>query len=321
MGARLIRDDLLDSERVLNCTPEARWLYVAILLQADDVGLFEATPFKLARKADLNRDRADQMLAELVAQDLIRLYKHAGKQYGFVPRFKQRLQIKRAKYPLPPTDILHDDDDALKKIKHLTANPTVDHRDSTVGHGDSPPEPEPEPEDKTDPSLRSGSATTPPKGGDGSPTKAKRKRAPAGEKSPAALAFDAYSAAYLARYKVAPLSNAMVRGQMANFLARVPAADAPAIAAFYVGHKGNLYVAAKHPVNLLLRDCERLSSDWATNQRAEPARAIAEQTETAFQRSRRESVERMTGGMVSKPAPPTTKEIFDDVPDAPRIGH
>lgn len=144
----MIRDDLLDSERVLNCTPEARWLYVAILLQADDVGLFEATPFKLARKADLNRDRANEMVAELVGQDLVRLYKHAGKQYGFVPRFKQRLQIKRAKFPLPPHNMLDDDEDALKKIKHLASDPTVDNGDSTVNHRKARPEPEPEPEEE-----------------------------------------------------------------------------------------------------------------------------------------------------------------------------
>lgn len=147
MGARLIRDDLLESERVLKCTPETRWLYVSILLSADDIGLFEATPFKLARKADLDRDRADAMLAELVENDLVRLYKHAGKQYGFVPRFKQRLQIKRAKHPLPPENVLHDDADALKKINHLTSNPTVDHGETTVTSRKStvgqPPEPEP----------------------------------------------------------------------------------------------------------------------------------------------------------------------------------
>lgn len=135
MAARLIRDDLLDSERVLKCKPETRWLYVSILLQADDVGLFEATPFKLARKADLDRDRADDMVAELVKHDLVRLYSVAGKAYGFVPRFKQRLQIKRAKYPLPPEKLMLDDADALNKIKHLTSNPTVEHGDSPLSTG------------------------------------------------------------------------------------------------------------------------------------------------------------------------------------------
>lgn len=133
----------MDSERILNCKPETRWLYVCILLQADDVGLFEATPFKLARKADVNRDGAETMIAELVGQDLIRLYKVDGKALGFIPRFKQRLQIKRTKFPLPPAAVLHGDPDALNKIKHLTLNPPLD----TVGHRKTPSEPEPEPEE------------------------------------------------------------------------------------------------------------------------------------------------------------------------------
>lgn len=131
MPNRLIRDDLMESERVLSLPVEARWLFVTILLQADDVGLFEATPFKLARKADVNRAQADKLLALLVDTDLVRLYEHAGKQYGFIPRFRQRLQLRRGKHPLPSLALVQDDEEAVNKINHLTAN-------STVNHGDSP---------------------------------------------------------------------------------------------------------------------------------------------------------------------------------------
>lgn len=46
MPNRMIRDGILESEAVLSLPAEARWLYVTTLLSADDVGLFEATPFK-----------------------------------------------------------------------------------------------------------------------------------------------------------------------------------------------------------------------------------------------------------------------------------
>ena len=148
MPARMIRDGLLDSEAVLSLPVEGRWLYVTILLSGDDVGLFEATPFRLARIADVRREHADRLLAMLVDADLVRLYEVAGKRYGFIPKFRQRLQIKRAKCPLPPLALLAGDEDALNKIKDLGSNPPLHNSDSRKNTAAQPPEPEPEPEKK-----------------------------------------------------------------------------------------------------------------------------------------------------------------------------
>ena len=127
MPNRIIRDGLLDSEAILTSPIEARWLFVTICLQADDIGFFEATPFKLARKADLDVKLTSKLLLMLAEEDLIRPYTHEGKQYGFIPRFRQRLQIRKLKYPLPPECIYKDDTDAANKIKDLASNSTVEH--------------------------------------------------------------------------------------------------------------------------------------------------------------------------------------------------
>lgn len=128
MPCRLIREDLLDSERVLSLPIEARWLYVTILLSADDLGLFEATSFKLARRSDIRREAGDQLLSMLADADLVRLYEVGGKRFGFIPRFRQRIQIKFLKHPVPPEQLMSDDLDALNKIRHLIAKPTVGKR-------------------------------------------------------------------------------------------------------------------------------------------------------------------------------------------------
>lgn len=39
---------------------------------------------------------------------------------------------------------------------------------------------------------------------------------------------------------------------------------APRVAAFYVGHQGAVYHSRKHPVDLLLKDCEGLHTEMAT---------------------------------------------------------
>ena len=146
MPSRLIRDGLLESEKVLCLPVEARWLYLSILLGADDVGLFEATPFRLARRADIRREHAENLVQMLADCDLIRLYSVDGKAYGFVPKYGQRIQIKRARFPLPQVALLKGDDDAINKINSLGQNPRLANGDppkSTVGQ---PSEPEPEPE-------------------------------------------------------------------------------------------------------------------------------------------------------------------------------
>ncbi len=149
-------------------------------------------------------------------------------------------------------------------------------------------------------------------------TKRKRESKPKGTPAPTAAAWEAYSTGYERRYGVKPVRNAAVSGQLAQFVARIPAEEAPMVAAFYLTHKGGLYVSAKHPVNLLLRDAEKLRTDWATNQRQDPARDQGN-TETAFQRQRRERMAEMTGGLASKRNPATNTEAFDDLPDTTRI--
>lgn len=115
----------MESEAVLSLPVEARWLFVIILLSADDVGLFEATEFKLARRADVNRDLAGKLLAMLADADLVRLYQVDGKRYGVIPKFRQRIQIKTLKHPPPPRALYADDNDALNKFNDLSSKTTV----------------------------------------------------------------------------------------------------------------------------------------------------------------------------------------------------
>lgn len=74
----------------------------------------------------------------------------------------------------------------------------------------------------------------------------------------------AYSGAYLDRYGVEPVRNAAVNGHLSQFIRRVPKDEAPLIAAWFLRSRNGLYVAAKHPTNLLLRDAEKLRTEWAT---------------------------------------------------------
>jgi len=85
------------------------------------------------------------------------------------------------------------------------------------------------------------------------------------EKSANASTWEAYRGAYSMRYAVDPVRNAAVNSQIANLVKRLGAEEAPFVAAFYVTINSGFYVRAAHPVNLLLRDAEKIRMEWATN--------------------------------------------------------
>lgn len=91
-------------------------------------------------------------------------------------------------------------------------------------------------------------------------------RSPAKPKEPAPTSqiWESYRQAYAQRYEVDPVRNAKVNGQLAQLLQRLGADDAVAVAAWFVWHNDRWYVSKMHSVDCLLRDCEKLRTEWAT---------------------------------------------------------
>lgn len=72
----------------------------------------------------------------------------------------------------------------------------------------------------------------------------------------------AYAEAYLARYGVEPTRNARVNGQLSQFVSRVPEADAPDVARFFVAHNDPWYVRRGHSAGDLLQAAEKLHMEF-----------------------------------------------------------
>jgi hypothetical protein len=108
----------------------------------------------------------------------------------------------------------------------------------------------------------------PAEGTAGGPVPASKK--PCKEKAPTAETWDAYSAAYEARYGVHPVRNATVNGQLANLVGQLGAEEAPQVAAFYVNHEDPFYLKKAHPVGLLLGDAQKLRMEWKTGRANAP---------------------------------------------------
>jgi hypothetical protein len=121
--------------------------------------------------------------------------------------------------------------------------------------------------------------------------------------APTAATWMAYSTAYRARYGADPLRNAVVNGQLARLLQRVPSEEAPSIAQHYVSSSNARYLAAGHTVGCLLQDAEKLRTEWLTGRRttahevrvADRTSGRAQQYEQMFAQLREEDREASNG--------------------------
>lgn len=144
MPTRLIRGDLLDSERYWSVSIEARQLFVHLMLLADDFGCVSLAPLFVRRRCFDNAPQyelIDKLVGQLHDADLVRVYQADGARYGFIPRFRQRLQRHTLKHPKPPEELFQDDVYAKQifiKINDITKNPTVAQR--LANGGPSPKE-------------------------------------------------------------------------------------------------------------------------------------------------------------------------------------
>lgn len=112
---------------------------------------------------------------------------------------------------------------------------------------------------------------------------AKRRAAAPKPEAPTNAAWDAYAEAYERRYRARPNRNASDNGKLANFVAKVGGADAPAIAAFYLTRR--IYVGQMHPLGLLSRDAQAIRTQWLTGLEpgiAAPASARAQRMAQAM---------------------------------------
>lgn len=150
--------------------------------------------------------------------------------------------------------------------------------------------PEPDPEPEPDPILnqiqiqnRSQPTTlfgAPP--AEAAPVKVAKERK-AKETTPTAETWSAYADAYRRRYNAEPVRNATVNGQLAQLVSRLGAGESPLVAAWYVGHQNRFYVGAGHSVGVLVKDCEKLRTEWATGRQSTAMQAIqADRTQTNF---------------------------------------
>lgn len=166
--------------------------------------------------------------------------------------------------------------------------------------------PEPEPIQSLNQNQTGTSSAAPPAGDAAAPRK--KPRTAKDQPAPTAAVWSAYSDAYERRYGVEPVRNSKVNGQLSSLVGRL-GDEAPDVAAFYVGHERRFYADSGHAVDLLLRDAEKLRTEWATG------RTVASvPDETPYTRHMRERAAVLAPGVAATRAgqPPTLTVIDND---------
>lgn len=93
--------------------------------------------------------------------------------------------------------------------------------------------------------------------------------------------WQAYSKAYFNRYGSEPVRNASVNAKLAQFVGRLGRDEAPHVASFFVSHNNGYYVREMHAVGVMLKDAEKLRTEWATNTKMTQTKALqADKTAT-----------------------------------------
>jgi len=107
----------------------------------------------------------------------------------------------------------------------------------------------------------------------------------AASKAKGTATWEAYALAYAARYGAPPVRNATGNTMVARFVDHLGAEEAPSVANFYLSHNDVYYVKMMHPLSVMLRDHQKLRTEWATGRKmtglearsAEYRDAVAEQ--------------------------------------------
>lgn len=244
-----------------------RLAFSGLWCQCDKEGRFEWRPRRLKLNI-LPWDEVDfsRVLDALATRGFIVKYASEGEEFGHIPSWRRHQVInnreRESELPEPnenntlPTREARDADASATRHGNYQGE-GKGKEGKGKGTGKEGETPSPSLRDSEGDCAGVCAPDAPP------PAKANGK----GDPKPTTLAWDAYADAYSLRYGVEPVRNAKVNGQLAQLVTRIPKAEAPEVARWYVAHNNARYVQAGHSVGLLLQDAEALRTEWATGHR------------------------------------------------------
>ena len=256
--ARNIKPGFFKNEHLAECSAFARLCFAGLWTLADRDGRLEDRPRRI--KGELfafDSVDVDPLLSELEAHNFLVRYRNEDGKFIQILKFHDHQSPHYSEKPsvIKPINFRESrvDDDNNTPSTH----PEHSEKTTVIKRGSQPPDSLIPDSLIPDCGVSVQPAASPLSG----PATQKRVAKPAAK---GAETWAAYADAYEARYGAPPVRNGTVNSLLGQVVERLGAADAPAVAAFYVRQQNGLYVSAMHPVNLLLRDAEKIRTEWFT---------------------------------------------------------
>lgn len=256
--SRNIKPGFYKNEELAECSIWARLIYPGLWQIADREGRLEDRPKRI--KGELlpfDTQDMDKLLAELTERKFVVRYQVDGTKIIQILKFKKHQNPHHrepsSSLPPPPSDVLQ----SLGLV--MTDNGYEPGASDLFNGHQAQVQPQSGRADTSNRIPDSLNRIPDPLNGTGS---AEVSAADVG-----VMVWNAYAAAYKKRYDEPPTRNARINSQLALFVKRVPADEAPEIAAFYVGHGKAYYVEKGHPIGAMLSDAEWLRTQWKRGRR------------------------------------------------------
>lgn len=146
MPTRYLKPGILDSEPINALSPRAENLFYRLLVNADDFGRFDARPVLIKSKCfpikeEMTTEIVSELLAELVSNGLIIVYKSNDKPYLQMQKWDNQPRAKESKYPAPTGDYIQMYANANRLHTNLPETETETETETV----NREPEPEPNP--------------------------------------------------------------------------------------------------------------------------------------------------------------------------------
>lgn len=264
---RSIKPDFWCSEQVIGLSRDARLLFIGLWNFADDKGRIKWSPLTIKAQIfpadNLSGDDVENLLSEIVRGSLLERYENGSQMYAQITGWHhQRIDRPQpAKYPG-----LLDSGSILVPFGERSENDLGTFAPDRIGSDRIGKEGIGKEDCEGVQATPAPPVAAPLEPPPSSPKLARRK--PAKTPSASTSTWNLYARAYEARYGVEPVRNARTNGQMAQVVQRLPAADAPHVAEHFLRSQYARYVAAGHPVGMLLQDAEKLHTEWRTGRSA-----------------------------------------------------
>ena len=260
--SRNIKPGFFLNEDLVELPYEYRLLFIGLWCMADREGRLENRPKKIKMQI-FPADTLDmpEAILGLSRAKLITLYTIDNIDYIYIDNFlkHQHPHHKETKSVIPPpfseaspVKVGADPSDSLLLIPDSPGSDSPN-SDSLKPIAESLPITKPDLFDPEKPVENLPAKTSAPK------KKAQPKETKTGE------TWKKYSGAYFDRYGTEPVRNATVNGQLSKLIDRIGKDEAPFVAEYFVTINNSYYVQRGHGIGILLADCEKIRTEWATN--------------------------------------------------------